>query len=274
VSVRAKTNNQKLKEKYMSLAYYEMNVGAEHSKSANAAQAETEGRYPMTVAAKKLGINVRAFRAGCAAAKYESDEWHHTGSHARRTDYYDTVVLVSNADFWRGAATCYSAIAAAKLLAKHNVSPLTDVELAAEKETAIAAALGNVTDFLTQYGERFTVQKLRDHGADWQAKGYKAQTEWENGLRYNSAMYRCGCFEGYDADSNWRRIHETREAAEVFAKNWAERHAKAFQGQTLNLSVLTLRVVTIREDICNDCALYGRVAGEFKSLGEAADYLK
>jgi hypothetical protein len=34
----------------MSLAYYEANIGAENSKSGNAAQAEAEGRFSMTVA--------------------------------------------------------------------------------------------------------------------------------------------------------------------------------------------------------------------------------
>jgi hypothetical protein len=136
----------------MKSAYYEANVGAEHSKSANAARAEAEGRFPMSVAAKKLGISAAAFRAGCAAANYTSTEWHHTGRHARRIDYYDTVVLSRNPDFWRGAASKYSDKAAARLLDKHDICPLSDEELKQATDEARNEAIARVCSFIDAYG--------------------------------------------------------------------------------------------------------------------------
>lgn len=257
------------RKKNMSLAYYEANVGNEHSKSANATQAEAEGRFPMTIAAKKLGVSTKAFKSGCRSAKYESDEWHHTGSHARRTDYYDTTILAASGDFWRGCAKDYSEKAGAKLLAKHNVNPLTDAEIEVQTKTEIGAALARVNNFIAEYGERLVVQKQENHGEGWEAKGYKSQFKWKNAMHYNSVMESLGLFVGYDADSNWRRIHTTFEAADAYLKGWQERHAKSFPKE----APLELRVVTMREDICTSCALYGRVNGEFKRLGEARDFL-
>lgn len=246
------------------VAYYEANVGAEHSKSANAAQAEAEGRFSMTVAAKHMGISLKAFKSGCRSAKYESAEWHHTGTHARRTDYYDTTVLTANADFWRGAAREYAPKKAAALLAAHNVSCLSDAELAAATESERNAALARVEAFLAWFdGPRFLVQKFEDRGPNFAAKGYKTKTKWKAALHYNSAMYMLGVTTGYDSSSNFARIHSTPEAAQARLVAWQELEP-----------TLVLRVVTIREDIETDCALYGRVAGEFKRLGEARDYLK
>jgi hypothetical protein len=251
-------------------AYYEANVGSEHSKSANAAQAEAEGRFPMTVAAKKLGINPGAFKSGCRAAKYESSEWHHTGSHARRTDYYDTNILAANADFWRGAAHEYSPKAAAKLLSKHGVNPLSDAELAAEKEREISASVARVEAFLALFdGPRFLVQKLEDRGADFAEKGYKAQTKWRSALSYNSAMDMLGVTTGYDSSSNLSKLHSTLEKAQEWLVAWQQRSAKSFPEK----APLVLRIVTLREDIMTECALYGRVGGKFQRLGEYSEYV-
>lgn len=224
----------------------------------------------MTVAATKLGISTKAFKAGCRSAQYESDEWHHTGSHARRTDYYDTTFLAANADFWRGAAREYSAKKAAQILAEHNVSPLSDAELAATTQSEIKAALGRIEKFLAWFdGPRYVVQKLQDNGADFAAIGCQTQTEWKAALDYNSAMDMLGVTTGYDASRNFKRIHSSPEAAQAWLVAWQELHAKSFPEKP----ALVLRVVTIREDIETDCALYGRVAGKFKRLGEARDYL-
>lgn len=238
------------------LAYYEANVGNEHSKSANAAQAETEGRWPMTVAAKKLGISAPAFRAGCSAAKYEVTEWHHTGSHARRTDYYDTTVLVTNADFWRGAATKYSDKAAAKLLEKHGICPLSDEELAAATEKARDEALANVRSFLADYGEKYVLVYAGDGLED---DGRKNQR-----FHPNSSMDRLGLFTGYDGDNN-RAAMKTKEEAEAKAAEWLA----AAEGKRR-----FYRVVKVRDDILNECALYGRVAGKFTRVGDAKDFIK
>jgi hypothetical protein len=265
-----RANGTAAKERLKVNAYYEGNVGSEHSKSANAAQAEAEGRYPMTVAAKKLGISTKAFKAGCRSAKYESSEWHHTGSHARRTDYYDTTTLSTDADFWRGAARQYSDKKAAAILAEHNVSPLRAAELALATQSGIRAALGRVEAFLAWFdGPRYVVQELEDRGPDFAVKGYSSQTAWKAALHYNSAMDMLGVTTGYDASSNFKRIHSTPEAAQAWLAVWQERHAKSFPEK----AALVLRVVTILQDIETDCALYGRVAGEFKRLGEARDYL-
>lgn len=88
-------------------AYYGRNYGNEYSRSAGAQEAENQGRYPRTKAAKHLGVSVKAFDAGCEAAGYRSTEWHHVGKYASMIDYYDTNELESSAAFWRGAASAY-----------------------------------------------------------------------------------------------------------------------------------------------------------------------
>lgn len=74
-------------------------------RSCRASEAQRNGRYPASRAAEKLGVSLAAFRAGCRAADYYSDEWHHVGLYAQRVDFYDTVFLKTNADFWKGVAT-------------------------------------------------------------------------------------------------------------------------------------------------------------------------
>lgn len=240
----------------MNTAYYEQNVGNEYSKSANAAEAEAAGRYSMTVAAKKLGISSRAFRVGCSSAKYKCHEWHHTGIYARRTDYYDTVALAASAEFWRGAASAYPPKAAAKLLAKHNVSPLTDAELAAAKEAATKEAIANVERFLATYGSKFVVQiNFMDGRNGWRQK-----------LRGNSAMSDLGLLSGYDYD-NYGLPVLTREEAEAEVLRRAANPSTCFPG-------MQTRIVTVREDLLTSCPLYGRIAGKFTALGEARDFLK
>lgn len=71
--------------------------GAEHrgqgysgySKSNNAIEAESEGRYPASVAAKKLGV-----KTGAIKLYIDTDEWHHTSSMYNRTPYYDIRYLL------------------------------------------------------------------------------------------------------------------------------------------------------------------------------------
>ena len=184
----------------------------------------------MTVAAQKLGVNTGAFKSGCRNAGYESGEWHHTGSHARRTDYYDTVYLAASADFWRGAAADYSPKAAAKLLAKHNVSPLTDAEIAAETAAAVEAALTRISEFLAWFdGPRFVVQKQENYGPDFASRGYKSETKWQAALDYNSAMDMLGV--------NFDRIHDTQEKAQAWPAGWQERHAKSFPAKPATIAL-------------------------------------
>lgn len=53
------------------------------SKSNNAIYAESEDKFPATVAAKKLGVSAAAIKAILSPC-----EWHHTGKMYNRTDYY------------------------------------------------------------------------------------------------------------------------------------------------------------------------------------------
>lgn len=73
-------------------------------RSRRASEAQSEGRYPASRAAEKLGVSLAAFRAGCRAANYCPDEWHHVGLYAQRVDFYDVVFLKTDSDFWRGVA--------------------------------------------------------------------------------------------------------------------------------------------------------------------------
>lgn len=60
-----------------------------YSKSNNAIEAESEGRYPASVAAKKLGV-----KTGAIKLYIDTDEWHHTSSMYNRTPYYDIHYLL------------------------------------------------------------------------------------------------------------------------------------------------------------------------------------
>lgn len=87
----------------MKSAYYSR--ANSYSKSYNAHVAEREGRYPRTIAAKRLGLSVKAFDAGCEKIGYTPSEWHHVGKFATRVDYYDAAELGNNPLFWKGATT-------------------------------------------------------------------------------------------------------------------------------------------------------------------------
>lgn len=60
-----------------------------YSKSNNAIEAESKGRYPASVAAKKLGV-----KTGAIKLYIDTDEWHHTSSMYNRTPYYDIRYLL------------------------------------------------------------------------------------------------------------------------------------------------------------------------------------
>lgn len=55
----------------------------EYSKSNNALAAESDGKYPATVLAERLGVKASAIRA-----ILPSSEWHHTSKHYNITEYY------------------------------------------------------------------------------------------------------------------------------------------------------------------------------------------
>lgn len=117
------------------------------------------------------------------------------------------------------------------------------------------------------------VQSQDNHGEDWQTKGYKAQLEWDAALSYNTSMEDMGLFGGYDSDSNSRRLHDTREAAE---KAMAARKERAAKVQTENPAWKNfdkpLRVVTVREDVKNE-ALYFKAGALFERFGICAEVI-
>lgn len=75
-----------------------------YSKSNNAVDAESEGRYPMTAAkkivAQKTGIT-QAVAAKALKALYKK-EYHHTSKFYNCTDYYDTRATVKAIEFAKG----------------------------------------------------------------------------------------------------------------------------------------------------------------------------
>ncbi len=87
----------------MKCAYYSRNNS--YSRSYNAERAEKSGRLPLTRAAKYLGLSVAAFKGGCEAIGYQSNEWHHVGKYATQVAYYDTAELSEDYKFWKGAKT-------------------------------------------------------------------------------------------------------------------------------------------------------------------------
>lgn len=86
-------------------AYYNRNDS--YSKSSRAEEAERNGRFPATRAAKKLGLSLKAFTVARHAIGHYASEWHHVGRYATPVNYFDTVALAKNPAFWRAAAEVY-----------------------------------------------------------------------------------------------------------------------------------------------------------------------
>lgn len=88
----------------MASAYYSRNKS--YSRSFNAERAEVNDRYPLTRAAKHLGISVKAFKNGLDLSGITTNEWHHVGKYANMVDYYDVSndsEIVNSYKFWKGA---------------------------------------------------------------------------------------------------------------------------------------------------------------------------
>jgi hypothetical protein len=111
-------------------AYYSR--AGSYSRSYNAEVAESEGRLPRTRAAAALGVSAPAFDAGCKAAGYICDEWHHVGKYANRVDYYDAEELRLTPAFWEGCAAHYKS--AAKRAALLQAAAQARVEAAEAEE--------------------------------------------------------------------------------------------------------------------------------------------
>lgn len=75
--------------------------------SHRAAEAKNDGRFPKTLAAKELGISVKAFDAGVKNSDIISTEWHHVGKFATPVPFYDTEEYRKDYKFWIGVSTAY-----------------------------------------------------------------------------------------------------------------------------------------------------------------------
>ncbi|MBE7443057.1 MAG: hypothetical protein HS119_11445 [Flavobacteriales bacterium] len=82
-------------------AYYSRNNS--FSRSFNAECAEEEGRFPLTRAAKVIGLSLNHFKEALKLANIKTNEWHHVGKFANRVDYYDTIEIKNNVNFWLAA---------------------------------------------------------------------------------------------------------------------------------------------------------------------------
>lgn len=71
-----------------------------NSRSYNAECAEDDGRYPLTRAAKAMGISLKTFKEALIHICYTSAEWHHVSKYANKVDYYDTNEIGENPRFW------------------------------------------------------------------------------------------------------------------------------------------------------------------------------
>lgn len=86
-------------------AYYSRNNS--YSRSYGAECAERNEKFPMTRAAKYLGLSVKAFKDGLEASGITASEWHHVGKYANEVDYYDVSdesEIVASYSFWKGAS--------------------------------------------------------------------------------------------------------------------------------------------------------------------------
>jgi hypothetical protein len=64
-----------------------------YSKSNNAVAAESDGRYPASVLAKRLRVSADAVRAVLTTS-----EWHHSSKYYNRVHYYDGAALIALAE--------------------------------------------------------------------------------------------------------------------------------------------------------------------------------
>ena len=74
------------------------------SKSNNAIDAEDEGKFPASIAARRLGVPIEVVRA------HGSCEWHHSSKFFNRVDYYD----IDDIRDWLTEPEGMEALAAAK----------------------------------------------------------------------------------------------------------------------------------------------------------------
>lgn len=92
--------------KGLSGAYYSRNQS--YSRSYNAEQAEGEGRFPLTRAAKYIGLSSAALKKGAEHADLVTTEWHLVGKYANKVDYWDVSKdgeIYNSYKFWFGAMT-------------------------------------------------------------------------------------------------------------------------------------------------------------------------
>lgn len=75
--------------------------------SLNSLKAKNYGKFPLTGAAKDLGVSTSAFKAGISKADIIPCEWHHVGKFATAVDFFDTEECDNSYLFWIGAMQFY-----------------------------------------------------------------------------------------------------------------------------------------------------------------------
>ncbi len=167
--------------KKRSWAYYGRNDS--YSKSLNAENAEADGRYPKSRAAKELGLSLKAFKTGLHAADYTSNEWHHVGKYATAVSYFDTKELNNDWKFWFNAAKEY----------KSKVKRLELIRKAAQIK------VNNYSDFIFQRQEHKKSQSARKLeledkfgkiGCCYSIIGELTETNWLKRLEYEKELVK------------------------------------------------------------------------------------
>jgi len=201
-------------------AYYSRNDS--YSRSANAESAEEAGRYPRTRAAAELGVSVKAFDAGCAAAEYRSHEWHHVSKYANMVDYFDTVELAESVEFWEGAAACYkSKTKQAELRAK--VPELLEARKA-ERYAAFKARLVRQRDC--------TRPVLR--GSNLTADNWRRYVKSAAGHYHIAPVVKPGDFDGLRATIAAAKLEVARERLAAKLTPAPSRHPRTDWPQVFN----------------------------------------
>lgn len=147
-------------------AYYSR--AGSYSRSFNAEVAESEGRLPRTRAAAALGVSPPAFDAGCKAAGYVCDEWHHVGKYASRVDYYDAESLRITPAFWEGAASHYKS--AAKRAAMLAAAAQARIDAAEAERSARQAAVDQFRAKLVRQRDCTRVVRRHDPRHAWRMR--------------------------------------------------------------------------------------------------------
>ena len=196
------------------------------SRSTRAAEAEEDGRLPLTraipVVAARAGVTQKVARAALVAT--HDGEWHHTGNRARRTNYYsiDDAVRHLDPEF---AAECEEAerleridAFRCRLIRRRDCSVFVARRSTSQNWRRLSERLAGSLGLLNCYGGVF--------GGDVDAKpgDFAALTAELDAIRAKKASDEAKRVERAEAE---RREHEARRA-----RARAEREAAVFVNRT------------------------------------------